>query len=119
MIRNRYNSEYLENRKYFQDIPAVETIYGKKKRVLSFLVILQLYSFFVSLIIFEFENNSEIKTLTTKLTHQQIEFSVHPKRFLLVMQTILNVIIVLVEIVNIKLELALLNQKDLTPNNKR
>jgi hypothetical protein len=119
MTRNRYNSEYFENRKYFQDMPAVETIYGKQRKILSFLIILHLYSFFVSLIIFEFENNNEIKTLTATLTQQEIEFSVHPKHFVLVMQTFVNCVIVIVEIIGIKLELSLLNQKNLNPNGKK
>ena len=118
-MRNKYNSNYFENRKYFQDVRTVEKIYGKIHKLLSFLIILHFYSFFVSLIIFEFENNVNIEHLRTTKINNSIIVKIHPKRFILVVQTIFNCFILCIEFVYIKFELTLMNKRNLSPNKKK
>jgi hypothetical protein len=118
-MRNKYNSNYFENRQYFQDTQTVEKTYGKIQKLLSFLIILHLYSFFVSLIIFEFENNALIEHLRTTKIHNSIIVQIHPKRFILVVQTVVNCFIICIEFIYIKLELTLMNQRNLSPNAKK
>ena len=116
---NKYSSKYFEKRKYFQQNQIVERTYGKILKILSFLIILHLFSFFVSLIIFEFENNNEIEYLATTDISSQIKLKIHPSRFVLIMLSFLNCFIVCVEFIYLKLELLLMNQKNLQPNSKK
>ena len=103
---------YFNKAKYFENVLEVEMFYGKMKKIQSFLIILNIFSFFVSLVIFDYRNNEEIlDSIQTDNTNNLIaSIQDNPLEFFLIFQSVINFSLIILELKHLSMEINILNQ---------
>ena len=113
--RKTISRRHYEERNTFQNAMVIEKVWGKSLRLQTLLIVLNLYSFFISMAIFDLRNKSN-----TEVSKSSVKFqSFTSLDMLLILQSLFNLTLIILEIIHLKIEITLMNEKNTGPEKKK